>query len=255
MCANMTNSTDLPPAARALIVQSDRTLLLDVHCETAEAARQAIIPFAELEKSPEHIHTYRITPLSLWNAASAGYTPQDVVKALHKFSRYEIPAGITEGFSLLMSRYGKIRMTADEKEPDRLVLRIDDKLIRLEIGEQKAAAKYLVKTAEGFSLALTDRGTVKRELIRIGWPVQDEAPLSNGEELEIKLREICLSGRPFTLRDYQMLAARSVVGSGGPGAGYGVVVLPCGSGKTIVGMLIMSMLRTNTRSSVDRRID
>ena len=230
----------------ALIVQSDRTLLLDVHCETAEAARQAIIPFAELEKSPEHIHTYRITPLSLWNAASAGYTPQDVVKTLRKFSRYEIPAGITEGFSLLMSRYGKIRMTADEKEPDRLALRIDDETIRLEIGEQKAAAKYLAKTADGFLLALTDRGTVKRELIRIGWPVQDEAPLSNGEELDIKLRETCLSGRPFTLRDYQMSAARSVVGSGGPGSGYGVVVLPCGSGKTIVGMLIMSMIKTNT---------
>ncbi|MDR1839816.1 MAG: DEAD/DEAH box helicase [Treponema sp.] len=231
---------------KALIVQSDRTLLLDVHCETAEEARQAIIPFAELEKSPEHIHTYRITPLSLWNAASAGYTPQDVVKTLHKFSRYEIPAGIAEGFSLIMSRYGKIRMTADTENPDRLVLSVADEAIRLEIGEQKMAAKYLVKTTYGFSLALIDRGTVKRELIRIGWPVQDEAPLLKGEELEIKLRETCLSGRSFTLRDYQITAARSVVGSGEPGTGYGVVVLPCGSGKTIVGMIIMSMLKTNT---------
>ena len=235
----MTNS-------KALIVQSDRTLLLDVHCETAEEARQAIMPFAELEKSPEHIHTYRITPLSLWNAASAGYTPQDVVKTLHKFSRYEIPAGIAEGFSLIMSRYGKIRMTADTENPDRLVLYIADEAIRLEIGEQKAAAKYLVKTTDGFSLALVDRGTVKRELIRIGWPVQDEAPLLKGEELEIKLRETCLSGRPFTLRDYQITAAHSVAGSGEPGTGYGVVVLPCGSGKTIVGMIIMSMIKTNT---------
>ena len=233
--------------SKALIVQSDRTLLLDVHCESAEEARQAIIPFAELEKSPEHIHTYRITPLSLWNAASAGLTPQDVVSTLNEFSRYEIPSGITEGFSLLMSRYGKIRMTADgENASDRLALHIEDEAIRLEIGEQKALTKYLVGTADGFSLSLIDRGTVKRELIRLGWPVQDEAPLSKGEDLEINLRENCLSGRAFVPRDYQMTAAHSVVGSGGLGSGYGVVVLPCGSGKTIVGMLIMSMLKTNT---------
>jgi len=229
---------------KALIVQSDRTLLLDVHCETAEAARQAIVPFAELEKSPEHIHTYRITPLSLWNAASAGLTPQDVVKTLHEFSRYEIPAGITEGFSLLMSRYGKIRMT--EENEDRLMLHVDNEAIRLEIAGYQSLKKYLTKEIKGFSLSLIDRGTVKRELIRIGWPVKDEAPLSKGEDLEIKLRDFCLSGNLFKIRDYQNTAALSVTGSGGPGSGYGVVVLPCGSGKTIVGMLIMSLLKTNT---------
>jgi len=229
---------------KALIVQSDRTLLLDVHCEGAEEARQAIMPFAELEKSPEHIHTYRITPLSLWNAASAGLMPQDVVKTLKKFSRYEIPEGITEGFSLLMSRYGKIRMIASDN--DRLFLKIEDEAIRLEINGTKALEKYLSHAHDGFFLELIDRGTVKRELIRIGWPVQDEAPLIKGEDLEIKLRETCLSGRPFSLRDYQMTAARSVIGTGDQGSGYGVVVLPCGSGKTIAGMLIMSMLKTNT---------
>ena len=233
-------------SSQALIVQSDRTILLDVHCESAEAARQAIVPFAELEKSPEHIHTYRITPLSLWNAASAGHSPQDVTNTLKKFSRYEIPSGITEGFSLVMSRYGKIMMTADEENSSRLALQIEDMAIRLEIGEIKSLKKHLTESKNGFSLLLIDRGTVKRELIRVGWPVQDEAPLINGEDIGIKLREHCLSGRPFLLRDYQMTAARSVVGSGGPGTGYGVVVLPCGSGKTIVGMLIMSMLKTNT---------
>jgi len=232
---------------KPLIVQSDRTLLLDVHCETAEEARQAVIPFAELEKSPEHIHTYRITPLSLWNAASAGLTPQDVLSTLEKFSRYEIPAGITEGFSIIMSRYGKIRMVQNEDDKSgRLALIMDDEAIQTEIGSIKALEKFLEKAEKGFSLALIDRGTVKRELIRVGWPVQDEAPLSKGEDLEINMREHCLSGRPFTPRDYQITAARSVAGSGGPGSGYGVVVLPCGSGKTIVGMLIMSMLKTNT---------
>ena len=232
---------------KPLIVQSDRTLLLDVHCEAAEEARQAVIPFAELEKSPEHIHTYRITPLSLWNAASAGLTPQDVLSVLEKFSRYEIPAGITEGFSMIMSRYGKIRMVQNEDDKSgRLALIMDDDAIQTEIGSIKALDKFLEKAENGFSLALVDRGTVKRELIRAGWPVRDEAPLSKGEDLEISLRERCLSGRPFAPRDYQITAAYSVAGSGGPGSGYGVVVLPCGSGKTIVGMLIMSMLKTNT---------
>ena len=234
-------------AQRALIVQSDRTLLLDVHCETAEEARQAIMPFAELEKSPEHIHTYRITPISLWNAASAGFTPNDVVNILIKFSRYDIPRGITEGFSLLMSRYGKIKMINDNNPAaDRLILQIDDEAVRFEIAENKTLKKYLLNIENGFSLALTSRGTVKRELIRIGWPVQDNAPLLNGGYLDVNLRENCISGRSFILRDYQMTAAKSVTGSGAPGTGYGVVVLPCGSGKTIVGMLIMSMLKTNT---------
>jgi DNA excision repair protein ERCC-3 len=236
---------------KALIVQSDRTLLLDVHCETAEAARQAIMPFAELEKSPEHIHTYRITPLSLWNAASAGFTPQDVVKTLKEYSRYDIPSGITEGFSLLMSRYGKIKMIAIKGEQNNLALQIDDEAIRLEIGGIKVLNKYLISTADGFLLSLVDRGTVKRELIRLGWPVQDDAPLVKGEDLEINMRKLCLSGRPFTPRDYQITAAQSVTGlqtksEPAPGTGYGVVVLPCGSGKTIVGMLIMSMFKTNT---------
>jgi len=223
---------------KALIVQSDRTILLDVHCETAEDARQAILPFVELEKSPEHIHTYRITPLSLWNAASAGFKPQDVINTLKKYSRYDIPDGISEGFSLLMSRYGKIKMLAGS-EDNTLSLKIDDEAIRLEIAETKALKKYLTETPNGFLLSLIDRGTVKRELIRTGWPVQDEAPLIKGEDLEINLKEKCLSGRPFSPRGYQITAAKAL-------GSHGVIVLPCGSGKTIVGMMVMSIIKTNT---------
>jgi DNA excision repair protein ERCC-3 len=251
--ANLTKDCTATRATndQALIVQSDKTLLLDVHCETAEAARQAIMPFAELEKSPEHIHTYRITPLSLWNAASAGLSPQDIIKTLKEYSRYEIPSGIMEGFSLLMSRYGKIKMIQDNDDSGLLFLQIDDEAIRLEIGETKVLKKYLTIKENGFSIELINRGTIKRELIRVGWPVQDEAPLVKGEDLEIKLREHCLSGKPFAPRDYQITAANSVVASPdgslvASGTGFGVVVLPCGSGKTIVGMLIMSMLKTNT---------
>jgi DNA excision repair protein ERCC-3 len=267
--------------ANPLIVQSDRTLLLDVHAPKAEDARIAILPFAELEKSPEHIHTYRISPLSLWNAASAGFSPEDIIAALETYSRYPVPPGISQGFADTMTRYGKIRLVSEEqlasglilsrnrepdspggKEaaalpvlpaspvrpalPDELFLVAVEEAVMAEIGAARSLQKYLEKTALGFRLRLTDRGSVKRELIKLGWPVQDEAPLVNGEALEIVLREQSAGGRPFAPRDYQVEAAKAVLGGNGPGAGYGVVVLPCGSGKTVVGMTFMSYLKTNT---------
>lgn len=233
-----------------LIVQSDRTLLLDVHAPLAEAARAAIMPFAELEKSPEHIHTFRISPLSLWNAASAGLSPADIRRALETYSRYAVPEGIVDGFADTMARYGKIRLAADGENPaeppDTLLLTAQEEAIRAEIGASKPLEKYLTKTSGGFRLRLTDRGTVKRELIRLGWPVQDEAPLAAGETLAVALRETAGCGKPFGPRDYQVEAAQAVVGDGAPGTGYGVVVLPCGSGKTVVGMIVMALLQTNT---------
>ncbi|MDR1175978.1 MAG: DEAD/DEAH box helicase [Treponema sp.] len=227
-----------------LIVQSDRTLLLDVHAPRAEEGREAIMPFAELEKSPEHMHTYRISPLSLWNAASAGFKPEDIGGALEEFTRYPIPRGILEGFADTMSRYGKIRMRSDNG--DNLFLECEDGAILAEIAASQSLEKYLQKSGKGFRVKLTDRGTVKRELIRLGWPVKDEASFVQGDKLEFSFRNTTMSGLPFTVRDYQEEAARAVQGNGGPGTGYGVVVLPCGSGKTIVGMLLMNMLKTNT---------
>ncbi|MDR2258732.1 MAG: DEAD/DEAH box helicase [Treponema sp.] len=256
--------------ANPLIVQSDRTLLLDVHAPKAEDARITILPFAELEKSPEHIHTYRITPLSLWNAASAGFSPADIITALETYSRYPVPPGISQGFSDTMARYGKIRLVSAEQLasgstpspkkaaaeparpgepaalPEELFLVAGEDAIMAEIGAARSLQKYLEKTALGFRLRLTDRGSVKRELIKLGWPVQDEAPLVKGEPLEIALREQSAAGRTFAPRDYQVEAAKAVLGGGGPGTGYGVVVLPCGSGKTVVGMTFMSYLKTNT---------
>jgi DNA excision repair protein ERCC-3 len=239
-------------------VQSDRTLLLDVHAPRAGEARVAIMPFAELEKSPEHIHTFRITALSLWNAAGAGFSPDDIVTTLEYWTRYPIPPGITEGFRDTMARYGKIRMTREtdagaakgglspESMGETLLLVTGDPAIRAEIAAAKGLEKYLQKTETGFRLSLINRGTVKRELIALGWPVEDEAPLINGAPLEINLRERDSGEKPFVLRDYQREAARAVAGDGRPGTGFGVVVLPCGSGKTIVGMAFMALLKTNT---------
>ncbi|MDR2245474.1 MAG: helicase-associated domain-containing protein [Treponema sp.] len=243
--------------ANPLIVQSDKTLLLDVHAPGAENARAAILPFAELEKSPEHIHTFRITPLSLWNAAGAGLAPSDIAGALETYTRYPIPPGIVESFSDTMARYGKIRMVSEDPRgaavdgdaavfPEALFLVIEDPAVRAEIGAAKSLTKYLENTDAGFRLRLTDRGMVKRELIRLGWPVEDMAPLVSGERLDVALRETSGGGLPFRPRDYQIEAARSVLGDGRPGSGYGVVALPCGSGKTMVGMVVMSLLKTNT---------
>ncbi|MDR1247843.1 MAG: helicase-associated domain-containing protein, partial [Treponema sp.] len=249
-----------------LIVQSDHTLLLDVHAPRAEEARTAIMPFAELEKSPEHIHTFRITPLSLWNAASAGFRPEDVAAVLERFSRYSVPRSILGGLSDIMARYGKIRLTAfpgetqvpqktpvsgekrtgDSALPEELLLTAEDDAILAEVGAAKLLDKYLRRCPGGFRVRLTDRGSVKQALIRMGWPTQDMAPLVNGEALEINLRSSTATGRPFALRDYQTEAARSVLGNNGPGSGYGVVALPCGSGKTMVGMALMALLETNT---------
>jgi DNA excision repair protein ERCC-3 len=246
----------LTDAANPLIVQSDRTLLLDVHAPGAEEARVAIMPFAELEKSPEHIHTFRITPLSLWNAASAGFSPGDVAAALDRFSRYPVPRNIVEGFADTMARYGKITLLAFPREipespaegrlPEELLLAAEDEAILAEIGAARHLDKYLRRCPEGFRLRLTDRGSVKQALVRMGWPVQDLAPLINGERLEMGLRCADRAGRPFALRDYQIEAVRSVLGNRGPGSGYGVVALPCGSGKTMVGMALMALLKTNT---------
>ncbi len=257
-----------------LIVQSDKTLLLDVHAPLAEEARSAILPFAELEKSPEHIHTYRVSPLSLWNAASAGMTSQTVADVLAEYSRYPVPKAIVDGFSDIMARYGALRLIEYPRQalggksndisrapelpprkedlPESLLLVVDDKAIRAEIAARGGLTKYLVAEEGGFRLQLTDRGTVKRELIKLGWPVKDEAPLAAGEPLEIKLRLSADDGgspsscNGFTPRDYQLEAARSVVGDGRPGSGYGVIVLPCGAGKTVVGMTVMSLIGANT---------
>ncbi|MDR2632076.1 MAG: DEAD/DEAH box helicase [Treponema sp.] len=226
-----------------LIVQNDGTLLLDVHTPQAEAAGLAIRPFAELEKAPEHIHTYRMSPLSLWNAASAGFAPHHILSVLHTYTRYEIPSGIEAGLVLTMARYGKIRLIA---QGETLLLVSDDPAVLMEIHAAPGPAQYLSKTPQGLSLDPGHRGRVKGELIKLGWPVQDEAPLMPGEPLDIRLRTQSAAGLPFAPRPYQHEAALAFLGKAVPGSGYGVLVLPCGSGKTVVGMLVMALVKTNT---------
>ena len=261
-----------------LIVQSDRTLLLDVHAPLADECRNELIPFAELERSPEHLHTYRLTPLSLWNASSAGFTPQDAVNVLQKYARYDVPQSVSLWITETAGRFGKLRMipgpcveVKSVKTQDGtavyeqyLYLVTKERPVYLEIKANPQAKKYLVPCAYDenavsvktelsseeknycFSLKLTDRGTVKQLLLQSLWPVKDEIQLEDGEPLNFKLRSVTSAGKPFEIREYQNAAASALVGNKGPGTGFGTIVLPCGAGKTIVGMKIMDLLKTST---------
>ena len=236
-------------SSNPLIVQGDRSILLDIHAPGADEARCALIPFAELEKSPEHLHTYRITPLSLWNAASAGLSPEQILSVLEEFSRYAVPSNLLEWVSGTMSRFGKITMEEPAGGGGFLLLKTESAKIFREISASKKASKYLspVEDEENtFRLDLLNRGTVKQELLKLGWPVKDLVPLKSGSPLEIKIRRQTRAGKPFEVRSYQEAASRAFVGDNNPGTGFGVIVLPCGSGKTVVGMNVMAMLQTET---------
>ena len=249
-----------------LIVQGDRSLLLDVHAPLAEECRNALIPFAELEKSPEHLHTYRLTPLSLWNAASAGFSSDDAIAVLEKFARYDLPQSVTMWIKETASRFGKIKLiegpdlevpvkegSAEKIIEHQLYLVADSLAVFKEISANHAVKKLLTITLDkdnapenSFLLKLTDRGTIKQLLLQAGWPVKDEVALVDGEALDVSLRKTTASGKALEIREYQRGAANALVGDKGPGTGFGTIVLPCGAGKTIVGMTIMDMLKTST---------
>ena len=248
-----------------LIVQGDRSLLLDVHAPLAEECRNALIPFAELEKSPEHLHTYRLTPLSLWNAASAGFSADDAAAVLQKYARYDVPQSVIAWIKETASRFGKITLLAgpDIEVPVKegsaekiiehyLYLKADSLPVYKEIFANHSVKKLLTASSDAnapehsFLIHLTDRGTIKQLLLQAGWPVKDQVALTDGEPLDVSLRQTTAAGQPLQIREYQTGAARALVGDKGPGTGFGTIVLPCGAGKTIVGMTITDMLKTST---------
>lgn len=226
---------------KPLLIQSDRTILLDLACPDAENARLDIIPFSELIKSPEHMHTYSLSALSLWNAISAGLSADEIVARLKKWSRYDIDQRVLFFIEDTASRYGNFILTEDESDNQRLLLKVNKKLFFLQLSSSALAKKYL--KAEGdntFSLSRLERGKIKVELIKMGFPVDDRIPLNKGEHVDMNLIST------FTARDYQETAVNSFLGSGERGTGFGTIVLPCGSGKTIVGLLTMARLKTRT---------
>lgn len=219
-----------------LIVQSDKTLLLEVEHPQADACRKAIAPFAELERSPEHVHTYRLTPLGLWNARAAGHDAEQVVDTLLTFSRYAVPHSLLVDVAETMARYGRLRL---EKNPVHgLVLASSDRPVFEEVLRAKKVAGMLGTRLDDDTVVVhpSERGNLKQALLKLGWPAEDFAGYVDGEAHAISLHE-----DGWELRDYQRLAAQSFWDGGS-----GVVVLPCGAGKTIVGAAAMAHAEATT---------
>lgn len=219
-----------------LIVQSDKTLLLEVDHEQADECRKAIAPFAELERSPEHVHTYRLTPLGLWNARAAGHDAEQVVDTLLTFSRYAVPHSLLVDVAETMARYGRLRL---EKHPVHgLVLSSTDRPVLEEVLRAKRVAGMLGNRIDDDSVAVhpSERGNLKQALLKIGWPAEDFAGYVDGEAHAIALDET-----KWQLRAYQREAAESFWHGGS-----GVVVLPCGAGKTLVGAAAMAHAQATT---------
>ncbi len=219
-----------------LIVQSDKTLLLEVDHEQAEEARRGIAPFAELERSPEHVHTYRITPLALWNARAAGHDAEQVINALLTFSKYAVPHALLIDIAEIMARYG--RLTLDKHPTHGLVMTGSDQAVFEEVIRARKITGMIGERLDETSIAVhpSQRGDLKQALLKLGWPAEDLAGYVDGEAHEIDLVQ-----DGWELRDYQQQAADSFWHGGS-----GVVVLPCGAGKTIVGAAAMAHARATT---------
>ena len=221
-----------------LIVQSDKTLLLEVDHESAPAARAAIAPFAELERAPEHVHTYRVTPLALWNARAAGHDAEQVVDALVSFSRYAVPQALLVDIVDTMGRYGRLQLAKNPAHG--LTLVSLDRAVLEEVLRHKKIAPMLGNRIDDDTVLVhpSERGRLKQMLLKIGWPAEDLAGYVDGEAHPIEL-DFGTDG--WHLRDYQEMAADSFWAGGS-----GVVVLPCGAGKTMVGAAAMAKAKATT---------
>ena len=219
-----------------LIVQSDRSVLLEVAHPQAADARHDLAVFAELERAPEHIHTYRITRLGLWNARAAGHTAEEILGTLEKYSKYAIPATVSIDIEETVNRYG--RLTIERDAEGVLILRGTDNAVLAEVSRSKKVSDLLVGRREdgSYEVAAWARGQLKQELLKLGWPAEDHAGYKPGAH-----HDIDLATDGWALRHYQEKAVSNFLDGGS-----GVVVLPCGAGKTLVGAGAMAATKTDT---------
>ena len=231
---------------KPVIVQSDRSILLETDGPQFENARDTLAAFAEVVKSPEHIHTYRISALSLWNAASMGMTAHEILEGLSAYSRYELPQNIVADIRDMVGRYGRLKLYRTEEGG--LALVSDEPMLIRELLSHNLLRPYVQGVPGGDRILVKpgDRGNVKCALTKLGFPVEDLAGYADGAPLDITLRDACLSGRPFTLRRYQAESVDAFYLNGSNRGGSGVIVLPCGAGKTIVAIGVMAAVKTHT---------
>lgn len=230
---------------KPIIIQSDKTVFLDVDSPAFEQARDALGGFAELIKCPEHIHTYVISPLSLWNAASAGVTADDVIQSLEAYSRYPIPENVKTDIVEYIGRYGRLKLIRENGD---LVLHSEDPLLLEEISRHKKVQPYLADrlSPNTIQVGKNYRGHLKQNLIKIGFPVQDLAGYVEGTQFDIQIKNTTRSGQSFALRDYQHSAVKAFYRDGSASGGSGTVVLPCGAGKTVIGLGVMAEVKKQT---------
>lgn len=227
-----------------LIVQSDLTVLAEVDSPRHAEARDQLARFAELVKMPEHVHTYRLTPLSLWNACAAGLEVGAIIETLAGFARFPLPPSVEPQLRETAGRFGALQLTRDSEGG--LVLHVRRPGLAAEMVRQPGLTPYLGTRlgADSFRVEAPWRGPLKRALVKLGWPVEDHAGFVDGAPLAVAMRTTCRGGGPMVLRDYQQAAADRFAAGGSAGAG--VVVLPCGAGKTIVGIACLSRLAEHT---------
>ncbi|MDC0387168.1 DEAD/DEAH box helicase [bacterium] len=217
-----------------LIVQSDRTVLLETGHPDASDARHELAIFAELERAPEHIHTYRITRLGLWNARAAGHDADFIIDSLTRWSKFELPGSVVSEIRSTIDRFGKLVITRDDQG---LILVSDSDAVMAEVSSNKKVAELLEgRVDSGFRIQPWARGQLKQQLLKLGWPAEDNAGFTPGTPFEISL-----DNSDWDLRDYQKQAVAKF-----QAGGSGVVVLPCGAGKTLVGAATMAELQRNT---------
>jgi DNA excision repair protein ERCC-3 len=228
-----------------LIVQGDMTILLEVAHPIYAEARDKIAPFTELLKSPEHMHTYGISHLSLWNAASSGHSAKEVIETLRAYSRFDLPHNLIYEIETFMERYGQVRIV---REDGRLILETLDPALMAEIRNHRQTAPLIESVLDDHRAVLLPhtRGMVKMALTNIGFPAEDLAGYASGTPLEVDVRTTTLDGKPLNLREYQRDAVQVFHAGGTDKGGSGVIVLPCGAGKTLVGLAAMAKVRCNT---------
>jgi DNA excision repair protein ERCC-3 len=231
--------------ANPLIVQGDRSVLVEVDNPRYPEARDALAPFAELEKSPEHVHTYRLSDLSLWNAAAAGMSAEQMIEVLQRYTKFPLPTNLATDIAERVARYGRVKL---EKHGGGLRLACADMPLLEELARQSKVRQYLGERLDvtSFLVDPAHRGVLKQSLIAVGYPAEDLAGYTSGADLPIRLRQVTRSGLPFHVRDYQRDAADIYYAGGDVRGGSGVVVLPCGAGKTIVGIAAMGLVQKST---------
>lgn len=231
-----------------LIVQGDGKVLLETKHPKYEEVRDFLSRFAELETSPEHLHTYRIHPLTLWNAASSGMTKGEIVDGLRTWSKFDVPPDVLNQVGETIERYGLVKLVQHPEDRKLLRLEFASAYIAKLVGQVKTVRELLVEDGKRY-LAISGghRGIFKQRMLTAGWPVEDLAGFIEGDPLEVRPREQMVgTGKPFLVRDYQKKAADRWFQDGRPSGGNGVVVLPCGAGKTIVAIAAMAKVGQKT---------